>query len=74
MSNYKLADQGQLTIVALFQKALVTMVDVTDILKGLEFAFNDDGQLIVKNAETCQLTQDEIDALTATFEQATVQA
>lgn len=59
--SYRLSSQAQLCVVALFQKGLVTMQDMSEILANLELKFDDFGELEVTNPETCQATQEEID-------------
>lgn len=56
-----LSEQAQLCVVELFQKALVSMKDVSSILTNLEFKvdiLND--ELVVSNPETCRLTPDDL--------------
>lgn len=67
---YKLDKQAQLAVVALFQKALVTMEDVSDILNTLDFVFSTEGTLLVKNPDICQLTEEEMNVALATFDKA----
>lgn len=58
--KYNLSEQAQLCIVSLFQKGIVTMKDMSEILINLEFKFDTNGQLEVVNPETCQLTEQDL--------------
>lgn len=56
-----LSDQAQLCVVELFQKALVTMKDVSSILANLTFKVDSlNHELVVMNPETCKLTDDDL--------------
>lgn len=72
--NYKLNDNAQLTIVALFQKGLVLMEDCSSLVEQLRFKFDDFGELECINPEICEITQEEIDAAMAVFENEKVEA
>jgi len=59
--NLTLSEQAQLCVVELFQKALVTMKDVSDILANLTFKVDSlNHELVVINPETCRLTPDDL--------------
>lgn len=56
-----LSEQAQLCVVELFQKALVSMKDVSSILANLEFKIDIlNNELVVSNPETCRLTADDL--------------
>lgn len=56
-----LSEQAQLCVVELFQKALVSMKDVSNILCNLEFKIDiSNNELVVSNPETCKLTEDDL--------------
>jgi len=56
-----LSEQAQLCVVELFQKALVSMKDVSDILANLTFKVDiNNHELVVTNPETCRLTQEDL--------------
>lgn len=56
-----LSEQAQLCVVELFQKALVSMKDVSSILCNLEFKIDlSNKELVVSNPETCRLTADDL--------------
>lgn len=56
-----LSEQAQLCVVELFQKALVSMKDVSSILCNLEFKVDlENKELVVSNPETCRLTADDL--------------
>jgi len=59
--KYTLSEQAQLCVISLFQKGLVTMKDMSEILTNLEFKFDGDGKLEVLNPETCQLTDEDLE-------------
>ena len=56
-----LSEQAQLCVVELFQKALVSMKDVSDILANLTFKVDSlNHELVVSNPETVKLTEDDL--------------
>lgn len=65
--NYKLSESGQLAIVALFQKGLVLMDDVSCLLEDMRFKFDEFGELECTNPEICDISQDELDLALAEF-------
>lgn len=59
--EYKLSEQAQLSIVSLFQKALVTMQDVSEVLDNLRVVLDEEGCVEFSNPELCELSEQELE-------------
>lgn len=65
--KFKLSEQAKLTIVSLFQKALLTMEDVSSILEKLEIKLEND-QVYFTNPELCHLSEEDIQKMSQQLE------
>ena len=59
--EYALSEQAQLAIVSLFQKAIVTMKDVSNILQELRVVINELSEVEFSNANLCELSEKDLE-------------